>query len=476
MDRDQQTHRLPENAADLDLLARRAGQPNAAALMTELTRRMGEVREIYSRVIHSARSAPKKPPPTRGFALEAPFSAARSSDYPELLRMLESRYPELYRTAEQTGERGRKSLERFIVAAAAGDGLSALEASPELIGRAAVLFEQSPYLSELLIRSPEDIEALRDLPPVSAPSPELALDFGAQGAWGDVPIDTVPIDPVFEHAATSGAPLHERMAVLRRHYRRSLLRVEARSILEAVPIFETLEATSRLAEQAIRAALRCAAGAEHHSFTVVALGRLGIREFDLASDADLAFFFSPESDVDPEEAAKLGTRRQGGGSSRTVLSSHTSDGALFAVDTRLRPRGREGELVETARFVEDYFRTRAEPWEAITFMKSRAVAGDIARGTTLLTEVQDRIGARFGRGPQAAAELLEMRGRLEATVNAGNYLKVAPGGYYDIDFVLTFLRLRAAQVFYHFLELQLRTTLRRRTRRTNHRGASGDPA
>jgi glutamate-ammonia-ligase adenylyltransferase len=434
LDRDQQTHRLPESSPQLDLVARRSGVRGGvgeagAALLAELGRRMGQVEEIYSRVLRGARSSPKKRVAPKSFALETPLAAAISTE----------------RWAGQTGDRGRKGLERFIVAAAALRGvLATLEESPELIGRAAVLFEQSPCLSELLIRSPQDIEALRDLPPMSAPSAarEAELPFEASGP------SALPTDPVFEHAATSGAPLSDKMAILRRHYRRSLLRVQARSILEAVPIFETLEATSRLVEQAIRAALRCAAGPEQHSFTVVALGRLGVREFDLASDADLAFFFSPESELDPEENSHWIRAAE---KFISVLASHTSDGSLFAVDTRLRPRGREGELVETARFVEDYFRHRAEPWEAITFMKSRAVAGDIERGTTLLTEVQDRIGERFGRGPEAAAQLLDMRGRLEATTTPHNYLKVGPGGYYDIDFVLTFLRLREAQVFYHSL-------------------------
>ena len=452
MDRDRQLHRLPESQPELDLLARRAGMTGDAgeagpALMKELQRHMHQVSEIYSRVLRGARSAPRKPSERPGFALETPFSSGASSDYPQLLRMLEERYPELYRTAEQTGERGRRNLERYLLAAAASPGgLSALEESPELIGHAAVLFEQSSFLSELLIHSPQDIEALRDLLPVTPPSPELPLHA--------VPHET-PLDPVFEHVAVSGAPLAEKMAVLRRHYRRTLLRVEARSILRAVPIFETLEATSHLAEQSIRAALRCAAfglrpEGEPSSFTVVALGRLGVREFDLASDADLAFFYSPLPGAEPDpEAAAFWIRN----TERLiqVLSSHTSEGLLFSVDTRLRPRGREGELVESSRFVDEYFRLRAEPWEAITYMKSRAIAGDVERGTALLTEVQDRIGARFGHGPLAAEQLLDMRRRLEATCNPHNFLKVGPGGYYDIDFVLTFLRLREAGVFFSSL-------------------------
>jgi len=458
MDRDRQIHRLPENSGQLDLTARRSGITGVEgeagrALMKELHQHMHGVSEIYSRVLRGARSAPRAPAAKRGFALETPFSTAESPDYPKLLRMLEERYPELYRTAEQTGERGRRNLERYLLAAAASPGgLGALEESPELIGRAAVLFEQSTFLSEMLIHSPQDIEALRDLPPAAVVAPELPLaDFT------DVFDKDAPHDPVFEHVAESGAPLAEKMAVLRRHYRRTLLRVEARSILEAVPVFETLEATSRLAEQAIRAAFRCATfgtrpAGEPSSFTVVALGRLGVREFDLASDADLAFFYSPvggrANEPDPEAGVYW---MRATTSLIEILSSHTSEGLLFTVDTRLRPRGREGELVESSRFVDEYFRLRAEPWEAITYMKSRAIAGDMERGTALLTEVQDRIGARFGHGPLAAEQLLDMRHRLEATATPQNFLKVGPGGYYDVDFVLTFLRLREARVFFSSL-------------------------
>lgn len=426
LDRDQQTHRLPESKEQLDLVARRSGVRGPAGeagskLMAELSRFMKQVEEIYSRVLRGARSSPKKAAPVQPLHVGTARTAAH-------------------------GGRGDQALERFLTAAdARRDCVAALQESPELVDRAAVLFEASPYLGEFLIRSPEDVEALR-VPPAAHVSSGLSLELALEYASPASP--TLPIDAVFEHAATSGAPLGDKMTVLRRHYRRSLLRIQARSILQAEPIFETLEATSRLAEQAIRAALRSVAGPEHHSFTVVALGRLGIREFDLASDADLAFFFSPEAALDPEENAHWIRVAE---KFITVLASHTTEGALFAVDTRLRPRGREGELVETARFVEEYFHFRAEPWEAITYMKSRAVAGDIERGTALLTEVQDRIGARFGRGPEAAAELLDMRGRLEATSTPGNFLKVAAGGYYDIDFVLTFLRLREAQVFYHSL-------------------------
>src|ERR1044071_9112650 len=45
-------------------------------------------------------------------------------------------------------------------------------------------------------------------------------------------------------------------------------------------------------------------------------------------------------------------------------------------------------------------------------------------------------------------ELATMRARLEKEQGPKNPLKAGPGGYYDIDFVLMYLRLRGAGIFY----------------------------
>jgi len=85
-----------------------------------------------------------------------------------------------------------------------------------------------------------------------------------------------------------------------------------------------------VAEDAIACALgvaECSAG-----LAVLAFGRLGTREFDICSDADLLFVC--------EEGAIW--RRQGGRSSGSLqtLSAYTQDGTVFAVDTRLTSAGR----------------------------------------------------------------------------------------------------------------------------------------
>src|ERR1039457_1969029 len=85
-----------------------------------------------------------------------------------------------------------------------------------------------------------------------------------------------------------------------------MLRIQCRSMLEAAPIFGTLEETSALADCVIDAAYRIAiaeapppAGAGYQprdQMMTIALGRLGMREFDLGSDADLVFTI-PDADA-----------------------------------------------------------------------------------------------------------------------------------------------------------------------------------
>ena len=39
-----------------------------------------------------------------------------------------------------------------------------------------------------------------------------------------------------------------------------------------------------------------------------------------------------------------------------MISAYTAEGIMFAVDTRLRPNGREGQLVQTGVAYKDYLR------------------------------------------------------------------------------------------------------------------------
>ncbi len=267
----------------------------------------------------------------------------------------------------------------------------------------------------------------------------VAEIFELSGYFGDELLR----DP--ELAEEIGRPLelgNEAPPDLRRFYRRQMLRIQAASILEGTPIFDTLSDTSALADFVIRTAYD-RAGARGDEMTVVALGRLGMREFDLGSDADLNFVIPDTADV----------RFWTGVAERIIheVGSYTGSGVMFTIDTRLRPNGREGDLVQTESAYKAYFAEHAEAWEGIAYMKSRAVAGNLKRGTAFLHELQQVDWRRYGQSMRSREDLAAMRARLEREQGPRNPLKAGPGGYYDIDFALMYLRLRGAGIFYSSL-------------------------
>jgi glutamate-ammonia-ligase adenylyltransferase len=234
-----------------------------------------------------------------------------------------------------------------------------------------------------------------------------------------------------------------------------MLRIQSDSVLEGAPIFHTLANTSALADGVIEAAYRIAilesplparAGwAPRDQMMVIALGRLGMKEFDLGSDADLVFVIRDE-DADEHDYWSAVAERL-----IQTLSSYTGEGMMFAVDTRLRPHGREGDLVQTEGAYRAYFASHAEAWEGITYMKARGVAGNFERATRFLHDLQQVDWRRYGQSMRSKKELAEMRARLEREQGPRNGLKAGPGGYYDIDFALMYLRLKGAGIFYPVL-------------------------
>jgi glutamate-ammonia-ligase adenylyltransferase len=178
---------------------------------------------------------------------------------------------------------------------------------------------------------------------------------------------------------------------------------------------------------------------------VVALGRLGMYEFDLGSDADLVFILPDSSSAEIHFWTRVAERLM------TTLASYTGDGVIFTVDARLCPNGKAGALVQSESAYRDFFSRQAEAWMGMAYMKSRAVAGDIPHATALLEELQRLDWRRYGQGGRSKNELRQMRLRIEREHGEENPLKTAAGGYYDIDFALLYLRLRGAGMFFTVL-------------------------
>ena len=425
-DEDRQTHRLPEDPAALDLIARRMpGGLSAESLLRELQRHFAQVLEMYERVVQHSR------PASTGTAVGEPASPPGGGHTAFVIQALEQRAPALAAAiAHADLHRGYRPFEYFLERLSPDTArLERLNAEPGLAAAALDLFEHSPYFAEELIRKPELMDELARM---------------------SIPLIQEEPPP---HDATE----------LRRWFRRAILRIEAESICHSHPIFETLDSTSRLADIVIAqvyeiaiAHVRTANPPENPGYqpenqmSIIALGRLGMREFDLGSDADLMFVL-PDSDA---SEMIFWTRV----AERVVhlITAYTGEGVLFAVDTRLRPNGSAGPLVQTESAVTEYFAHAAEAWEGITYMKSLAVAGDPKRAESFLHELQQVDWRRYGQGGRSRADLREMRARLEKEQGPSRPLKAGRGGYYDIDFLLMYLRLKGAGVFFTVLNTPAR--------------------
>jgi glutamate-ammonia-ligase adenylyltransferase len=157
----------------------------------------------------------------------------------------------------------------------------------------------------------------------------------------------------------------------------------------------------------------------------MALGRLGSREFDVLSDADVLFVAADSASS--RHAARAAERIM------EILTAYTREGTLFPVDTRLRPLGREGELVTTPERLIRYFGREVQAWEALTYLRLRHVGGDRAVAEQAGDAVRQGI-TRTAARPQFNKELVDMRRRLEESDSNPN-LKTGIGGAYDIDYL-----------------------------------------
>ncbi len=445
---DRQTHTLPKDSDALNVLARKlpgahiGGAATADSLLGLVNQHLEEVQEIYERVIHAQRPIYYTPSPVPTAEAEpeaAPDSEAGETFEPatsNLVRFLDQRAPQLAQVlARGKLHRGSVHFEHFLERILPQqDWLPWLDQDPVLAGHVLEIFEHSPYFAEQLIRTPELLGEMRRMR--VSPGPDL---------------------PYAEEAASIDDPTE-----LRRFFRREMFRIQAESICLETEIFATLARTSDLADAVIAGTYRMAVeqvAASHpprdgyvprEQMSVITMGRLGMREFDLASDADLVFV------IPDEDAAEQPFWTRAAERMISLISAYTGDGVMFAVDTRLRPNGRSGALVQAETTYKNYFANQAEAWEGITYMKTRAVAGDLERATNFLNELQKVDWRRYGQSGRSRKQLLQMRQRLEKEQGGGNPLKAGRGGYYDIDFALMYLRLKGAGIFYKVLNTPAR--------------------
>ena len=254
---------------------------------------------------------------------------------------------------------------------------------------------------------------------------------------------------------------------LSRFKRRELLRIYLRDCLGIATLSEVTEELSNLADVILNYGLSKAnqeminlhgsplarderGRAEMAECAIAALGKLGCRELNYASDIDLLFLYRGSGETSGDrrrQASVIGNKEFFTGVAERVIQMigrNSPEGAAYRVDLRLRPYGRDGDLVwETGRAA-GYYRSNAHNWERQALIRARASAGSEGVVTHFLDEVRDVIFT-----PEALPDTLETVRRTKEKIDRkqaarmrGFNVKLGAGGIREIEFIAQALQLK----------------------------------
>ncbi len=448
---DRQTHSLPVDPAALDNVARLDGLAGGDAMVAELQALCRQVAERYDRLLDKDEARAVSVAPAADTAHRAAL-LERAALWPETIRSLRS------------GE-ARAALEAVLpdLVAALGqaeDPEHALARWETLLAKlpSAVnlfrLFEQRPGLLELVLR------VLTVAPPLAdelARRPDL-LDRLIDRSAFDLP---GPVSDLAERMRRSeaGDDYERRLGRIRRIVGEERFALGVQLVEARHDPLQIAAGLSRLAEAALEVAAEaaCAEFARAHGtipghdLAVLGLGRLGGEALTHASDLDLVYLFSgatgTESDGDRPLTASLYFNRLAQRVT-AALSVPTAEGALYDVDTRLRPQGNQGPLAVSLDSFARYQREQAWTWEHMALCRARPVFGSAATRAEIERIVRAVLEAPRDAG-QLRADVLAMRAEIAQHKPPAGPLdaKLLRGGLVDCEFVVHFLQLRDRTAF-----------------------------
>lgn len=448
---DQQTHTLPAGEA-LDNVARLDGFADGAAWLDHIRTLTEPVAQRYDALLAEDEiSVPSDSP-----HITAPEPAASLA--PELRQRVDSwtdgRYPPLRSTAALSAfEAIRPTLLESLAASSEPERAVArwesllermssainlfrlLEARPGLMQLLADCLTLAPPLADAIARRPELVDALIDRSALNLPGSRRELVAAMQqGERGDTYED-----------------LLDRIRIVTGEKRFAL---GVQLIEAAHDPLDIAAALSRVAE----AAMECAQVAAEEEFArrhgrieggeliVLGLGRLGGGLLTYASDLDIVYLFTGSHETESDGERPLGATLYFNRLAQRVsvaLSVPTAEGALYEVDTRLRPQGAQGPLAVSLESFERYQKEDAWTWEHMALTRARALTGsdearakvDAILGDVLRSEREEN---------RLRQDLLKMRGEMAAHKPPKGELdaKLLRGGLVDLEFLVHFIQLR----------------------------------
>ncbi len=253
--------------------------------------------------------------------------------------------------------------------------------------------------------------------------------------------------------------------LLARFRRRELLRTYLHDIRRTSSLVEITEELSNLADAILEHALSLARQELDNRYgppqntdargrvtaaklSIVALGKLGSRDLNYASDIDLLFLYSDDGTTSGKGTRGEITNREYfvrlAETVSRMVGQQKGEGAAYRVDLRLRPHGRDGALASSLAEAIAYYRQTAQPWERQALIRSRASAGSAQLFTKFADGVRESV---YAPNVTVGAALRDVRlsklkiDRQHAYDTRGYNVKLGQGGIREIEFIAQALQL-----------------------------------
>jgi glutamate-ammonia-ligase adenylyltransferase len=362
---------------------------------------------------------------------------------PGLLVLLQAR-----QSPEQTLQRVLNIVSRVLRRSAY---IALLNENQAAMQRLVELCERSEYLADEIGRFPMLLDEMLDSRLFSAAASSSAMQSD--------------VSDRLQKVAESDS--EHQIEILSQFQRATLFRIAIADFSGEMPIMKVSDALTDLAEVVLEHTLELAWAdmvGKHGepSFVldgvhrkaglgVIAYGKLAGMELSYQSDLDLVFLHDSAGDDQQTDGAR--PLENSMFFARLVrrlvhfLTTQTSSGALYEVDTRLRPSGRSGLLVTSVDAFERYQLENAWTWEHQALLRSRPVAGNV-RVYREFEQVRSDILRNRVDKEKLADDVRKMRARMrkQHDKSSGDQfdLKQGRGGITDLEFLVQYLALKNA--------------------------------
>jgi len=433
-----QTHALPAERAQRDILARVAGFDGSVQMDDALASAAAGVRRVFDQVLSTPRDERRSDLQTvlEGGAGEETVASLLAAhglrDVRKALKSLRVLSSGSALTGSAPGD-GRLRDAFLRIAERLVEEI-ARTPSPDLtLATLGVLVAAQRFPHQLMELLAED-RFRRLAIEICAMGPRLTRGLASHPLL----LETLATNPAALTHAVIGRPGGEESLI--RWKQREELRALVRHVLGFIN-FEQL--TRELASMADAVLALTLEHQRHRSrvrapLVIVALGKYGSRE--LGVDADLDLFFVGRARRAPQQSAL----ERCAASVVQAASAVSAEGTLFTLDTRLRPEGRNAPLVVDIDAYRRYLQGRASLWERQSLTRLRVVAGeeDLAR------EVESVVEEFVFASPlpeRWVEDIVGMRGRTEARSRTRAHgeldLKLGSGGLMDVEFLTQIIQL-----------------------------------